>query len=135
MQGKFGPMAAELGALTVMMGDDTSAEPKIVASTCAAKSRGRDNACEGVHGETRMYQPIFSASKLAAAATIMKLAEHCAAGKTIGGNACHAVLDIDKPVSTYLDWWSRDTAHDPRANVTLTHLLSMTAGLNGHRYR
>ena len=37
-------------------------------------------------------------------------------------------LDLDAPLSAYLDWWTED-GDDPRADVTMRHLLSTTAGL------
>ena len=39
------------------------------------------------------------------------------------------LLDIDVPVSTYIDWWTTDSA-DVRSKVTIRHLLSHTAGFN-----
>lgn len=53
---------------------------------------------------------IWSASKIVSAAMAMRMVE---AG----------TLDLDTPISVYLDWWTTDP-RDPRAAVTLRHLLS-----------
>ena len=51
---------------------------------------------------------------MVSAAMIMKLVEQ---GR----------LDLDAPLSRYLDWWTTDMS-DPRARVALRHTLSMTDG-------
>lgn len=40
-------------------------------------------------------------------------------------------LDYDAPLSTYLDWWTKDK-EDARSSITMKHLLSQTAGFGDH---
>lgn len=37
-------------------------------------------------------------------------------------------VSFDTPLNAYLDWWTKD-ATDPKSNVTLRHVLSMTTGM------
>ncbi|NDJ52457.1 MAG: serine hydrolase [Chloroflexi bacterium] len=61
--------------------------------------------------------PVWSASKWLTAATIMHLVED-------------GVMSLDDNPQDYIDWWTDDPA-DSRSQITLGHLLSMTAGFWG----
>lgn len=64
--------------------------------------------------EDTVLKPVYSASKMITSILINMLAEK-------------EVLDLDKPLHKYLDWWT-SKRRDPRSKVTLRHLLSQTSG-------
>lgn len=66
--------------------------------------------------ETDVLTPVYSASKMVTSILINALID-----AEVGG------LTLDSPVSQYIDWWTTEP-DDPRARVTMRHLLSQTAG-------
>lgn len=40
------------------------------------------------------------------------------------------IKSLDSYASDYISWWSTDRVHDPKANITLRHLLSFTSGFD-----
>merc|ERR1712216_135767 len=40
-------------------------------------------------------------------------------------------MDLHVPVSDYIPWWTNNT-NDPRAHVTLRHIISMTSGFGAN---
>lgn len=71
---------------------------------------------KGALQPTDVLSPVWSASKLVTSILINKLVESSVAG-----------LELDAPISKYIDWWTKD-AEDPRSKVTMRHLLSQTSG-------
>lgn len=61
--------------------------------------------------------PIASSSKWWTAATIMVLVEE-------------GTMSLDDNPQDYIDWWTDDPA-DPRSQITLAQLISMTSGFEG----
>lgn len=69
--------------------------------------------------DSHVYSPIYSASKMITAMVMMRIVE-----APLG-------LSLDDRLNQHLDWWTSDDS-DPRADVTLRHLLSQTSGFGGH---
>lgn len=72
---------------------------------------------KGRWNETSPAIPIASASKWWTAATILSLVEE-------------GSMALDDNPQKYISWWTSDPA-DPRSQITLEHLIAMTAGFQG----
>lgn len=78
-----------------------SAEPDLLIHSCSASN-------------DKMLTPVYSASKFVTTIVMMKLVDEM-------------MLSLDEPLSTYFEWWTA-SADDNRSQITLRHVLSMTAG-------
>jgi CubicO group peptidase (beta-lactamase class C family) len=96
------------GPMTVVMGDGVTPDA-VMGAPC--------HDTEYVY-DVDTGDGIWSASKMTASMLVGRMVDD---GK----------LDYDKPMHTYFDYWTNDPS-DPRSSITLTHILSQTAGFGDH---
>jgi len=102
--GKYGDLTIAHG-VSITLGNSTGTHV-VVNSTGASDSD--------------IYNPVYSASKMVTAMIMMTIVEDQSVD-----------LSLDDHVSKHLLWWTTNGS-DPRANVTLRHLLSQSSGFGPH---